>query len=316
MILAVIRRLLRLVVILFAASVLVFAAVLVAPGSPLATLSGGRSLTAEQTAALIAHYHLDEPVPAQYWRWLTGVLQGDLGDSIVSQVSVADLIGSRIGTTALLVLYAAVLITVFALVLGAVAALKGGALDSAIVALTGAAAAIPSFVAAAALVSVFAVNLGWFPALGDGSGGGLAAALWHLTLPAIALSLAGIGLCARLTRTSVLEQSVLEHVGVARVRGIPEQRVVRRHVLRNAALPVTTALGLTIAGLAAGAVVVEQAFGLNGIGSLLVQSISSKDFPVIQGVTLLLVATFVVVNTLVDLLYPVLDPRLRTRGLA
>lgn len=295
---------------------LVFAAVYLAPGSPISALSGGRALTADQLAELTAQYHLDDPVWVRYWNWLGGVLHGDFGSSLINQESVSSLIGERAGTTALLVLYASVLIVVFGITLGVVAALRGGVVDSAMISLTGAMAAIPSFVAAAVLVSLFAVNREWFPVFGDGSGEGIGSRLWHLTLPAIALALAAMGLCARIARASVIEEQSRPHVDIARSRGLPSWQVLRHHVLRNAMVPITTIVGITVASLIAGSVVVEEAFSLNGIGSLLVQSISDHDLAVVQAVTLILVAAFIIVNTAVDMLHPLLDPRIRLEDLA
>jgi peptide/nickel transport system permease protein len=289
----------------------VFGAVYLAPGSPISVLAGGRSLTPEQVQQLTEQYHLDDPLWSRYWAWLSGVLTGDFGQSIVSREPVSTLIADRAGTTLLLVLYATVLIVVIGLSLGAIAALRGGMADTAIVMGTGAIAAVPSFVAATVLVSVFAVRLPWFPVFGDGAGTGPGGRLWSLTLPAIALALAALGVSARVTRTSVLKEQDSEFVHIARNRGLPNARILRRHIFRNALIPVTTAVGITVAGLIAGSVVVEQAFALNGLGTLLIQSVQVDDFAVIQAVTLILVTAFVVVNTLTDIVHPLLDPRLQ-----
>jgi peptide/nickel transport system permease protein len=154
---------------------------------------------------------------------------------------------------------------------------------------------------------VFAVNLGWFPALGAGEG--VLDRLWHLTLPAIALALSALAIVARVTRVSVREELGREHVQTAVSRGLPRHLVVRRHVLRNAAIPITTVTGITIASLIALSAVVERAFSLNGLGSALVIAAASKDFAVVQGISLVLVTAFVVTNTIVDFLYALLDPR-------
>lgn len=304
-------RLGRLVAILVFASMLVFSAVYLAPGSPISVLSGGRTLTPEQVQQLTEQYHLDDPLWMRYWAWLSGVLQGDFGQSLVSKEQVSTLIADRAATTVLLVLYATLLIVVIGLSLGAIAALRGGVADTAIVMGTGAMAAIPSFVAATVLVSLFAVRLAWFPVFGDGAGTGFAGRLWHLTLPAVALALAAMGVSARVTRTSVLQEQDNEFVHIARNRGLPQGRVLRRHVFRNALIPVTTAVGITVAGLIAASVVVEQAFSLNGLGTLLIQSVQVDDFAVVQAVTLILVTAFVVVNTVADVVHPLLDPRLQ-----
>jgi peptide/nickel transport system permease protein len=308
-------RLVRLFAVLLFASMLVFAAVYLAPGSPISALSGGRALTADQIAQLTQQYHLDDPIWERYWHWLSGVLHGDFGVSLINQESVSSLISTRAGTTALLVLYASVLIVVIGTTLGVLSALRGGFVDLTVISLTGAMAAIPSFVAAAVLVALFAVNREWFPVFGDGAGEGLGSRLWHLTLPAIALAIAAMGLVARIARSSVIEEQDRPHVDIARSRGLPSAQILRHHILRNAMVPITTVVGITVAGLIAGSVVVEEAFSLNGIGTLLIQSISDHDLAVVQAVTLLLVAAFIIVNTLVDLLHPLLDPRIRIEDL-
>ncbi len=168
-------------------------------------------------------------------------------------------------------------------------------------------AAIPSFVAAIILISVFAVRLGWFPTFGAGDG--LTDRLYHLILPAIALSLTFIALVSRVTRSSMLDELHREHVEVAISRGVAKSTVVRRHVLRNALGPILTITGLLVAGLLVSSAVVESAFSLDGLGSLLVQSVDKQDFAIVQAIVLIVVFAFVVINTLVDLLYPLIDPR-------
>jgi peptide/nickel transport system permease protein len=301
------RRLAMLLATLLVSSFVIFGALFLAPGSPIAVLSGGRSLPADAVQILEARYHLNEPFLAQYWLWLKGVLHGDFGISIALREDVSALIVARIGTTAALVLYASVLILVIGIGLGVVAGLRRGPLDTSVLAVTAISAAIPSFVAAIVLILLFSVRLTWFPSLGNGSG--LFGTIYHLTLPAIALSVSSLAIVARVTRASVREEFAREHVQTAVSRGIPSRQLIRRHVLRNAAIPITTVSGLTVASLIAFAAVVERAFGLNGLGAYLVASANSKDFAVVQGISLVLVAAFVLVNLLVDLLYAVLDPR-------
>jgi peptide/nickel transport system permease protein len=201
---------------------------------------------------------------------------------------------------------------VFGIVLGLLSAMHKGRADTAILATTTVGIATPSFVAAIVMISVFTLTLHWFPAIGAGSG--FTDRIWHLTMPAVALALAGTAYVARLTRAATNEELGKEHVDTARVRGIPERQIIRRHVLRNALIPITTVGGLTVAGLIAGSVVVENAFALNGLGSYLVTSVEQKDFPVVQAIALLLVTAFVVVNTIVDSLYGLIDPRVRVTG--
>jgi peptide/nickel transport system permease protein len=302
-----VRRLVMLLASLLIASFVIFAALYLAPGNPLAALSGGRSLPPASLHILEARYHLDKPFFVQYWYWLSNVLHGNLGLSITLRENVTTLIGSRVWTTAGLVLYASLIIVVVGIALGVLSGLKPGLLDTSALVFTAISAAIPSFVAAIVLILVFAVRLGWFPALGNGTD--LLSNIRHFTLPAVALAISSLAIVARVTRASVRTESGREHVQTAISRGIPARAVLRRHVLRNAAIPITTITGITIASLIAVSAVVETAFSLNGLGAYLVQAAESKDIAVVQGISLVLVAAFVVVNLLVDIAYAVLDPR-------
>ena len=301
------RRLAMLLVSLLVASFLIFAAMYLAPGNPISALSGGRSLPPASMAVLEQRYHLNDPFFVQYWYWLSGALHGNLGISIALRENVSTLIASRIWTTAGLVAYASVLIMIFGIGLGILSGLRRGLVDTGTLLLTAVSAAIPGFVAAIVLILVFAVNLGWFPALGNGTG--LIGNLRHLTLPAVALAISSLAIVARVTRAAVRTEAGREHVQTAVSRGIPARLRIRRHVLRNAAIPITTITGITIASLIALDAVIETAFSLNGLGAYLVQSAQSKDLAVVQGISLVLVTAFVVVNLIVDLLYAVLDPR-------
>jgi len=301
------RRLVMLLASLLVASFVIFAALYAAPGNPISALSGGRSLPAASMAVLEQRYHLNDPFFVQYWYWLNGALHGNLGISITLRENVSTLIASRIWTTAGLVAYASVLIVIFGIGLGILSGLRRGLVDTGTLLLTAVSAAIPGFVAAIVLILVFAVDLGWFPALGNGSG--LVGNLQHLTLPAVALAISSLAIVARVTRAAVRTEAGREHVQTAVSRGIPARLRIRRHVLRNAAIPITTITGITIASLIALDAVIETAFSLNGLGAYLVQSAQSKDLAVVQGISLVLVTAFVVVNLVVDLLYAVLDPR-------
>jgi peptide/nickel transport system permease protein len=301
------RRSAMLIATLLVSSFVIFSALYLAPGNPIAVLSGGRTLPPESIKILEARYHLNDPFLTQYWLWLKGVAHGDFGISIALRENVSTLIASRIGTTAALVLYASVLILVIGIGLGLVAGLRRGFLDTSVLAVTAVSAAIPSFVAAIVLILLFSVKLTLFPSLGNGQG--LFGIIYHLTLPAIALAISSLAIVARVTRASVREEFEREHVQTAVSRGIPYRQLVRRHVLRNAAIPITTISGITVASLIAIAAVVERAFGLNGLGAYLVSAANSKDFAVVQGISLVLVTAFVVVNVLVDVLYAILDPR-------
>ncbi|MFB6516480.1 ABC transporter permease [Streptomyces sp. NPDC056401] len=306
-------RLVGLVAVLLVTSLVVFGSIHLAPGDPVSFLLHGRPATPEAVAALRSQYHLDDPLPVQYAKWLGGVLQGDFGRSGQYHQDVAELIGSRLPGTAVLVGYAALLVAVLGVAAGILAALRPGPLDRAVLLGTGVATATPSFVTAIALVSLFSVQLGWFPGPG-GTPVGFSDRLYHLTLPAFALALTFAGLLARVTRSAMLDELGREHVEVAHARGVASRTVVRKHVLRNALGPVVTVGGTMLAGLLISTSIVETAFDVPGLGSLLVQSVSAKDFAVVQAITLLSVAAFVLVNLAVDLLAPLIDPRLSLRG--
>jgi peptide/nickel transport system permease protein len=306
------RRLAMLAASLLVASFVIFAAMYLAPGSPIAALSGGRSLPPASIHVLEQRYHLNQPFLAQYWFWLSNALHGNLGLSITLRENVSTLIASRIWTTGGLVLYASLLICVFGIGLGLLAGLRPGWLDTSTLVVTALSAAIPAFVAAIMLILLFAVQLGWFPAVGNGAGFG--DNLRHFTLPAVALAVSSLAIVARVTRATVREEGEREHVQTAVSRGIPARQLIRRHILRNAAIPITTIAGITVASLIAVAAVVEVAFGLNGLGAYLVQAAESKDLAVVQGISLVLVTAFVVVNVVVDVLYAALDPRVSLGG--
>ncbi|MFI7100079.1 ABC transporter permease [Streptomyces sp. NPDC050161] len=303
-----VRRIAGLFATLLAASFVIFAAVYAAPGDPAVFLAGGRDkLTPEKLLAVRAQYHLDEPLVVQYGRWLWDCVHTDLGRSFKYGDQVADLVAARLPTTLELVGYATVLFVLFGVGAGVLAAVRRGWADSAVVGLTTLAASVPSFVAAIALVSVFGVRLGWFPVTGGGEG--LGDTIRHLTLPAVSMALGALAIISRVTRQAMLDAQAADHVEVARASGVPERDIVLRHVLRNALGPIVTMCGLVTAGMLAGTVVVETAFGISGIGSLLVGAINTHDFPVAQAVLLLMVTGYILVTTLVDLVHPLLDPR-------
>ena len=204
-------------------------------------------------------------------------------------------------------LYSSTLIIALGVGLRIASGLRPGLLDTSTLVITAISASLPAFVAAIVLILVFAVQLQWFPSLGNGVG--FFDQVRHLTLPAVALAISSLAIVARVTRAAIREEARREHVQTAVSRGIPTAQLIWRHVLRNAAIPITTISGITVASLIAVAAVVEVVFGLAGLGAYLVQSAQSKDLAVVQGISLLLVAAFVAVNVLVDVLYAVLDPR-------
>jgi peptide/nickel transport system permease protein len=278
------RRLAEMAATLLAASFVIFGAMYLAPGNPASFLLSGRSASAGALKAIDDEYHLNQPFWEQYLRWLGQILHGDFGRSIDYRTPVSTLLAARLPSTLLLVAMALALVLAVGLALGT-----------------------PSFVAAVLLQGLFSVKLQWFPS--SGSGTGLVQMLWHLTLPAVALALYLIGMLARVTRSTMLEALGHEHVTVARSRGVPERQVIRRHVFRNSLGTVLTMGGLIVSTLLICTVLVETAFSVNGIGQLLDLSTTTKDFPVVQAISLIIVAIFMTVNLVVDLLHPLVDPR-------
>ncbi|MFF8809041.1 ABC transporter permease [Streptomyces omiyaensis] len=302
------RRVAEMATTLLAASFVVFGALYLAPGNPAGFLLAGRSASPDALAAINAQYHLDDPFAVRYLSWLGDVVQGDFGRSLTYRTDVSRLLADRLPTTLLLIGMALVVVVVVGLLLGRLSAVRGGATDTAVLVGTAFAVGTPSFVAAVLLQGVFAVQLGWFPS--SGAGDGLLDEVRHLTLPAIALALYLIGMLARVTRSAMLEALDSEHVTVARSRGVPERQVIRRHVFRNSLGTVLTTGGLIVSTLLVCTVLVETAFSIGGVGQLLELSTSTKDFPTVQAISLIIVALFMSVNLVVDLLLPLVDPRI------
>lgn len=300
-------RLTGLVITLLIASFVVYGSIYLAPGSPDSVLFGSRQ-PSEATRLAVRHFlGLDQPFAPRYFHWLGQVLHGNLGTSLISQQPVASRMAHPLLITLALVGYAAVLILALGVGLGLASALRPGAVDAAITAFVSLATAVPAFVAAQLTISVFAVRLGWFPRFGlePGFGGWVRS----LTLPAVSLAIIACGLLARVARASAKQELASDRVLTAVTRGVSFRRTVRSHVLRNAASPILSVAGLQIASLFAGAVIVEEAFGLGGLGGLLVSSVQQKDFPVVQAVALVLVVAFVGCNLVADLIVGALDPR-------
>ena len=305
----VLGRIVGLVATLFAASLVVFFSRFVVPGDPARFLLRGRSPSPEAIAEVTKQYGLDKPPIEQYLSWVGGVVRGDFGRSLQYRDDVSSVLLSRLPVTLELVALAAVFIVVLGLAAGIFASLRRGRFTDRVILMTSTAlGAVPSFVIAILLIALFAVQLGWFPSFGSGDAG------WdrftHLILPALALGLAFVALIARVTRSSMNEQFVREHVEVATSRGLTRSSVVLRHVLRNAVGPILLVSGVLVAGLLVSSAIVEQTFGLAGMGSLLVQSVDRLDFPVVQAIVLVVVVAFVTINTIVDLIQPLIDPRI------
>lgn len=306
----VIKRLVQMVLILLIASILIFAMVRVTPSDPIASMTKGKRISQETREALIQQYHLDKSLPEQYLIWITNALRGDLGDSFTKKQSVNSLIASRLPTTLQIVLMSAVLALVLSIPIGIICAVKmNTALDRLLSTLTLIFVASPVFLTAIVLMLVFAMKLRWFPSFGAGKT--FVENLRYLFLPSLALSLNMVALIARITRSNMIEQLNAPYATTAIAKGVPYRRVVMVHCFKNTIIPVITVASLQFGTMIVGAVLVENVFALGGIGDVLISGIKASDYPVVQGITLLLVTVFAIINLVVDIIYAVVDPRIR-----
>ncbi|HEY1295934.1 MAG TPA: ABC transporter permease [Chloroflexota bacterium] len=308
-------RLVLLVPVLIGVSLVTFSLIRLVPGDPVAVVLGAETqATPEQVAAIRTAFGLDEPAPLQYLHWIGRVVSGDLGTSFRTGRSLRQELALRLPVTLELSLLAAVLGMVPAVLAGTLAALRRNSPTDYVVAVgTLAGLSFPNFLLATLLVLLFSVVLRWLPPLGyvelnvNPIGN-----LRTMLLPAICLALPFAGVMMRITRSSVLEVLGQDYVRAARSKGLRPATILRRHVLPNAAIPLITVAGLSLARLLGGAVIVETIFGLPGIGRYVFEAISTRDYPVVQSVTLVVAVAFVLVGLLVDVLYALVDPRLRT----
>ncbi len=296
---------------LVAASVLVFAFIHLVPGDPIYVLLGDTA-TPDQVDALRHELGLDQPIVIQYFRWAGAALTGDLGQSIFFQAPVLWVIADGAETSLLLASITMIWVVLIGVPIGMIAAMRQGSwLDQTLSGMAMLMASVPTFWVGLYFILIFAAWLGWLPSSGYPSifeSGGLAN-LRYLLLPSLTLAAPNAALILRLTRASMLDVSREDYVRTARAKGIRPWQVVRRHILRNALLAVVSAFGFTFAALISEAVVTETVFALPGIGRLVVQSILRRDYPVIQGIILVIVVLYLVINLIVDLSYRRLDPR-------
>lgn len=308
----VLRRVAALGATLFFVSVLVFVVVRVLPGDPALIIMGTEG-SPEAAARLRESMGLDRPIAVQYAEWIGRAIRGDLGLSIQYDVSVSTLILSRLTVSLPLTALAAIVMGGLAVPLGVFAATRQRRWgDYVAMTVSQLGVAIPAFWAGLLLILLFSVRLGWFRSGGfDGWGQGLGPALKSLALPAIALGLFQLAVLTRTTRSAVLEVLREDYVKTARAKGVPERGVLFRHTLRNAMIPIVTVAGIQVGQLMAGSIVLESVFYLPGLGRLALGAISARDLPVVQGVVLFVASSIVVINFAVDILYGILDPRIR-----
>ena len=307
------RRLAAMVPLLVLITLGVYALVLLIPGDPARTLAGGLHASPAQIATVRHQLHLDQPFFAQYWRWITHAVQGDLGPSLFLHTSVASSISSTFPLTLSLALGGLVVSILVGLPLGILAGTRPGTVsDRSATVVSSAGIAIPDFWLAILLAVLFAVKLHWLPDLGYV---GLTHSPWgwfeHLLMPWFALGLAGGATLARQVRGSLIDVLDQDYIRTARSLGVPERQVIGRLALKNALTPAMTLVGIQFAYLLGGTVILEQIFSIPGMGSLMFHAIDDKDLPVIQGVVLLTAVIFVVVNLLVDVAYGFLNPKVR-----
>lgn len=314
MIAFILRRLVLLVPVLVGVSVLVFTLIHMVPGDPVRVMVGiDQRISPEQLAAVRKSYGLDRSKPVQYVKWMSHVVQGDLGRSIRTRRTINQELQLRLPVTMELTILASLLGTIPAVIVGVLAAVKRNSwLDYGATIGTLLGVSVPNFLLATLLVLTFSYWLKWLPPIGyspfsDDPVQNIKAML----MPAVSLSLPFAAIMMRNTRSAVLEALSSDHVRVARAKGLSGRVVLMRHVLKNASIPIITVGGIQIASLLGGTVIIETIFGLPGIGRYIYESISNRDYPVVQGVTLVVATLFVFVSLLVDVLYAVMDPRIR-----
>jgi oligopeptide transport system permease protein len=300
------RRLLQMLPVLLGTTFIIYALVFALPGDPIRLLAGDKPLSPDVYAALRHRYHMDDPLIVQYGKYLFGLLRGDFGETVNGQ-DVGALIGQTWKVTAQLALTAWVFELVAGVGLGVWAGLRrGGVIDSLVLGATTVTIAVPVFVLGYAAQLLLGVRLGWFPTAGADDG-------WPMSylLPGIVLGSVSLAYVARLTRTSLVENLRADYVRTAVAKGLPRRRVIVRHTLRNSLIPVVTYLGAQVGELMAGSIILEGIFNLPGVGQQVFLAIQVKEGPIVVGVVTFLVLVYLVANLAVDLLYGVLDPRIR-----
>lgn len=307
-----VRRLAATLPVLLIVSLLVFLMLRLTPGDPAAVLAGDAAST-DQIAQIRESLGLNRSIPEQYFIWMSKTLTGDLGESFYYKTKVTTLIGQRLEPTVSLALITITIAVLLAVPLGVLAAWRFGSwLDRGLMGFSVLGFSIPVFVLAYLLIWGVSMKLGWLPVQGyQRLANGMGNWLYHLILPAATLSVIYIALIARVTRASVLETLGEDYIRTARAKGLPEIKVLMRHALANAAVPIVTVIGIGIALLIGGVVVTESVYAIPGLGRLTVDAVLARDFPTIQGVILLFSFVYVAINLLVDLSYVFFDPRIR-----
>lgn len=308
----VVKRTLAVIPVMVVVSVVVFLLLRLSPGDP-ALVIAGENADAEAIQRIRTALGLDQPLVSQFLIWMSNTLSGDLGTSIFTNLPVTELILQRVEPTLSLALTTMLFAICVAVPLGTVAGATAGSwLDRTLMAVSVIGFSVPAFVLGYCMIYLFSLQLGWLPVQGFTSiSEGVLPFLRSIALPTVTLGLAYMVLIARITRASVLEMMGEDFVRTARAKGVAERLVVTHHALRNAAIPILTVIGIGVALLISGVVVIETVFNIPGIGRLVVDAILKRDYPVIQGVILLFSAVYVLINLAIDIGYALLDPRVR-----
>lgn len=306
------RRLVSLLIVMAVVGVFIFLLLHIAPGDPAAVIAGDNA-TPAQIVAIRHQLGLDLPLPIQFGRWSWRLLHGNFGISIFSQTPVLTLIKQRLPATLSLTLLTIGFAAILAVAAGVVAAWRaGGLLDRALMAFSALGFSVPVFVVGYLLIYIFAMKLAWLPVQGYVP---LAHGFWpwlsHLLLPALALGMAYVALIARITRASMLEVLAEDYMRTARAKGATTTSMLLHHALKNAGVPIATVIGIGVALLISGVVITETVFNIPGLGRLTVDAITNRDYPIIQGVIVVFSGAYVLVNLLVDVVYTLIDPRIR-----
>ncbi len=306
------KRLLATIPVMGVVALFVFSLLYISPGDPAAVIAGDIA-TAEDIARIRAQLGLDQPYFVRFGHWLADLARGDLGTSIFTKLPVSTLIAQRIEPTLALTVCTLLVAVSLAVPLGVVAAARaGGWIDRVVMAVSVMGFSVPVFVIAYGLILLFAVQLDWLPVQGYRSlADGFGPFIRHMILPSVALGIVYMALIARITRATMLDVLAQDYVRTAHAKGLAPGTVLTRHALKNAAVPIVTIIGIGVALLIGGVVVTETVFAIPGLGRLTVDAILRRDYPIIQGITLLFSAVYVLVNLLVDLSYSLFDPRIR-----
>ena len=312
MITYILKRLITMIPVLLVVSIVIFLIIHITPGDPAANILGMEA-SKEQIEQLNEEMGFNRPITEQYFSWIKGVFHGDLGNSIFMKQPVTQSIVEHLGPTLSLAIIAQIIALLLAIPFGVIAAYKRGTvIDTSLMSLSLIGMAIPSFLLAMLLMLLFGIKLQWLPVAGyEPISSGLSDHIKYLILPGVSLGTIQAALITRMTRSSMLDVLNLNYIKTARSKGVMEWRVLLKHGFRNAFLPILTVIGQTFGTLVTGAVVVETIFNIPGLGQLIINSITRRDYTVIQGVVLMVTLLYVLINLLIDILYGIVDPRVR-----